>query len=347
MFEDSNVVLFAGSGGELFARRMCAYMNKKLGKSEAFKFSDGNTFVRVLDSVRDRNVYFVQPIGNQPNDEFTEILFFADALKRSNALSVTLVMPYFGYAKGDKKDEPRVSIRARVCAEAMELAGCDRFITMDLHSPQVQGFFKRPMDHLYAMPMLCEYARRRLDLSNAVVVSPDAGYAKQARKFGTWLNLPVAIGDKQRQDHSENAEVLEVLGKVKGRDALIVDDFSTSGGTLKNVADALRSQGVGRVWAMLSHNIVSEKGVKLLDSSCIEEIISTDTLHNPHIIGHDKFKTVSVAPMFAETIIRYHNSQSINTMFTKLDEDIVSAGLELARYDVDAMAEQERIKFGD
>ena len=334
MFEDSNVALFAGSGGELFARRMCAYMNMKLGRSEAFKFSDGNTFVRVQDSVRDRNVYLVQPIGNKPNDEFTEILFFVDALKRSNALAVTLAMPYFGYAKGDKKDEPRVSIRARVCAESMELAGCDRFITMDLHSPQVQGFFKRPMDHLYAMPMLCEYAKRKIDISNAVIVSPDAGYAKQARKFGKWLELPVAIGDKQRLDHTEHAEVLEVLGQVSGRDALIVDDFSTSGGTLKTVADALRRQGANHIHAMLSHNIISKEGVDLLNESCIEQIISTDTLYNENIVGHTKFKTVSVAPMFAETIIRYHNSQSINTMFTMLDEAIVDAGMELAQLDL-------------
>ena len=337
VLEDSNVLLFAGSGGELFGRRMCRYMNKKLGRSEAFKFSDGNTFVRVQDSVRDRSVYLVQPIGNQPNDEFAEILFFVDALKRSNALAVTLVMPYFGYAKGDKKDEPRVSIRARVCAESMELAGCDRFITMDLHSPQVQGFFKRPMDHLYAMPMLCEYAKRKFNLENTVVVSPDAGYAKQARKFGIWLNLPVAIGDKQRTDHSENAEVLTILGDVEGKDILIVDDFSTSGGTLNNVAKALRKHGAGKIRAMLSHNIVSPEGVELLNNSVIEEIISTDTLFNDNITGHPKFKTVSVAPMFAETVIRYHKSQSINTMFTALEKGIVDAGLELAEMDLESL----------
>ena len=329
MFADSNIAVFAGSGGHAFAERMCRYMGRRVGASQVVRFSDGNTFVRVNESVRDRNVYFVQPIGMNPNDEFVEILFFVDALKRSNALSVTLVMPYFGYAKGDKKDEPRVSIRARVCAESMELAGCDRFITMDLHSPQVQGFFKRPMDHLYAMPMLCETMKRE-DLSNTVVVSPDAGFAKQARKFGAVLNLPVAIGDKQRTDHSENPQVLEILGDVDGKNALIVDDFTTSGGTLVNLAYALKANGAKRIRALLSHNIVSAQGVKLIDDSPIDQVLSTDTVINPHICGHPKFRTVSVAPMFAETVIRFYNSQSINAMFSSLPEDIVQAGIDLA-----------------
>lgn len=329
VFEDSNVAVFAGSGGHAFAERMCRYMGQKLGSSQVIRFSDGNTFVRINESVRDRNVYFVQPIGTSPNDEFVEILFFVDALKRSNALSVTLVMPYFGYAKGDKKDEPRVSIRARVCAESMELAGCDRFITMDLHSPQVQGFFKKPMDHLYAMPMLCQVIQRE-DLSNTVVVSPDAGFAKQARRYANKLGLPVAIGDKTRFDHSENPELLEILGHVEGKDALIVDDFTTSGGTLVNVAKALQQRGVRSIKAMLSHNIISKAGVDLINSSPIDEVISTDTVYNPNVIGQPKFRMVSVAPIFGETIIRYHNAQSINSMFDQLPQKIVDDGIRLA-----------------
>ena len=331
LFQDSNIAVFAGSGGYAFAERMCRFMGLKLGSSQVIRFSDGNTFVRVNESVRDRHVYLVQPIGTNPNDEFVEILFFVDALKRSNALTVTLVMPYFGYAKGDKKDEPRVSIRARVCAETMELAGCDRFTTMDLHSPQVQGFFKRPMDHLYAMPMLCETAIRSFDMSNCVVVSPDAGFAKQARKFGAWLNAPIAIGDKQRTDHSENAQVLDILGDVEGKDCMIVDDFTTSGGTLVNVAHALKAKGGRTIRAMLSHNIISKQGVELINNSPIDSVMSTDTIYNPNIVGQDKFQMVSVAPMFAETIIRYYNVQSINEMFTKLPSHIVDAGIELAK----------------
>ena len=331
MFQDTNIAVFAGSGGYAFAERMCRYMGSKLGSSQVIRFSDGNIFVRINETVRDRHVYLVQPIGTNPNDEFVEILFFADALKRSNAVSVTLVIPYFGYAKGDKKDEPRVSIRARVCAESMELAGCDRFITMDLHSPQVQGFFKRPMDHLYAMPMLCETIKQRFDLTNGVIVSPDSGFAKQARKFAAWLKLPVAIGDKTRTDHSENAKVLEVLGDVEGKDCLIVDDFTTSGGTLVNVAMALKARGAKKICAMLSHNIISKQGVELINQSPIDMVLSTDTIVNNNIIDQPKFEMVSVAPMFAETIIRFYNTQSINDMFTMLPEHIVKAGIDLAK----------------
>ena len=306
MFETANISIFAGSGGRTFAERMCAYMGKPLGSSEVITFSEGNTFVRINETVRDRDVFLVQPIGMHSNDAFVEILFWMDAFKRSSALSCTLIMPYFGYGKGDKKDEPRVSIRARVCAESMELAGADRFVTMDLHAPQLQGFFKRPMDHLYAMPMLTEVIKRE-HIENAVIVSPDAGFAKQARKFADALHLPIAIGDKTRADHSENA-----------------------GGTLVNLAETLRARGAKEIVALLSHNIISEKGVERVNNSPIKRIYSTDTVENPNIIGQEKFHTVSVAPMFAETIMRYYNYQSVNSMFSKLPENVVEAGFTLA-----------------
>ena len=326
MFDNANVSIFAGSSGRIFAERMCSYMGKTLGSCEVITFSEGNTFVRVNESVRDRNVLLVQPIGMSSNNEFVEILFWMDAFKRANAATVTLVMPYFGYGKGDKKDEPRVSIRARVCAECMELAGADRFVTMDLHAPQLHGFFKRPMDHMYAIPMLTEVAKR-VGTENAVVVSPDAGYAKQARKFADVLHLPIAIGDKSRADHTENAEVLEVIGDVKGKNCIITDDFTISGGTLVNLANVLKDRGAKDIIAMLSHNIISPRGVEKINASPIKCVYSTDTVENPNIIGQPKFKTVSVAPMFAETIMRYYNYQSISSMFTKLPDEMVEAGL--------------------
>ena len=325
MFETANISIFAGSGGRTFAERMCSYMNKPLGSCEVIKFSEGNTFVRINETVRDRDVFLVQPIGMNSNDEFVEILFWMDAFKRSSALSCTLIMPYFGYGKGDKKDEPRVSIRARVCAECMELAGADRFVTMDLHAPQLQGFFKRPMDHLFAMPMLTEVIKR-MNTENAVIVSPDAGFAKQARKFADALNLPIAIGDKTRTDHHENAQVLEVIGDVKGKDCLIVDDFTISGGTLVNLAESLIKRGAKDIYAFLSHNIVSPQGVASINKSPIRMVYSTDTVDNPNIVGQPKFRTVSVAPMFAETVMRYYNYQSVNSMFYELPEKVVSAG---------------------
>lgn len=324
----NDAMIFAGSTGKVFAERMCSYMNKPLSSSEVFTFSEGNTFVRINESVRDREVFLVQPIALHSNSELVEILFWCDAFKRANARTVTLIMPYFGYGKGDKKDEPRVSIRARVCAECMELAGADRFVTMDLHAPQLQGFFKRPVDHLYAQPMLKEVIAR-VGTDNMVVVSPDAGYAKQARKFAASLNLPVAIGDKNRSDHTENAEVLEVIGKVKGKNCLIVDDFTISGGTLVNLAMALKERGALEITAMLSHNCISAYGVQRINQSPITTVYSTDTIFNPNIIGQPRFKTVSVAPMFAETVMRYYEHSSVNQMFSQLPDHVVEAGLEL------------------
>lgn len=322
MFNSAKI--FAGSGGQVFAERMCAYMGKALSSSEVITFSEGNTFVRINESVRDCDVFLVQPIGMQSNNEFVEILFWMDAFKRANAHTVTLVMPYFGYAKGDKKDEPRASIRARVCAECMELAGADRIMVMDLHASQVQGFFKRPMDHLYAMPVLVEYIKT-LNLENTVVVSPDAGYAKQARRFGAALNLPVAIGDKQRTDHTENAEVLEIIGEVEGKNALIVDDFSISGGTLINLAKNLKARGAKKIIAALSHNILSEKGVERIEASPIDLVVSTDTVFNVNTKDHPRFKTLSVAPIFAESIKRYHNFESLNDLSYRLPADLFKA----------------------
>ena len=326
MFETANISIFAGSGGRTFAECMCSYMGKPLGSSEVITFSEGNTFVRVNETVRDRDIFLVQPIGMRSNDEFVEILFWMDAFKRASANSVTLIMPYFGYGKGDKKDEPRVSIRARVCAECMELAGADRFVTMDLHAQQLQGFFKRPMDHLYAAPMLAEVFKR-VGTENTVVVSPDAGYAQAARKFADTLNLPIAIGDKTRTDHHENAQVLEVIGDVKDKNCLIVDDFTISGGTLVNLAESLKARGALDITAMLSHNIISARGVEKINASPIQMVYSTDTVENPNIIGQPKFRTVSVAPFFAENIMRYYNYQSVNSMFSQLPEKVVSAGI--------------------
>lgn len=327
MFNSAKI--FAGSGGQVFAERMCAYMGKTLSSCEVITFSEGNTFVRINESVRDCDVFLVQPIGMHSNNEFVEIPFWMDAFKRANAHTVTLVMPYFGYAKGDKKDEPRVSIRARVCAECMELAGADRFVTMDLHAQQIQGFFKRPMDHLYAQPILTEVIKR-VGIENTVVVSPDAGYAKQARKFAASLNLPVAIGDKNRTDHSETAEVLEIIGDVKGKNCLIVDDFTISGGTLVDLAKGLKARGALDINCMLSHNIISAKGVEKLNASPINAIYSTDTVYNPNIVGQEKFKTISVAPMFAETIMRYYKHDSINQMFSQLPEHVTESCIKLA-----------------
>lgn len=321
-----DIKIFAGSSGVAFAKKMCTYLGADLGASEVIHFSDGNIFIRIKETVRDKDVYVVLPIGLDPNNELVELLFWMDSFKRASASSVTAIIPYFGYAKGDKKDEPRVSIRARVCADCLETAGADRVITMDLHSAQVQGFFKIPVDHLLSLPILCEYIKGMDIMEDLVVVSPDAGFAKTARKYADYLKLPVAIGDKTRTGHDENAQILELIGNVEGKNCMIVDDFSISGGTLIDVANMLKARGAKRIVAVLGHIMLREKGVKAINESPIETVISTDSVENPFIVGHNKFQTVSVAPLFAEAVYRIHERESVSTLFStvpqKLKDDL-------------------------
>lgn len=320
----SDIKIYAGSSGGEFAEKICRYLGIELGKSKVITFSEGNTYVKIEETVRENNVYLVQSIGLRPNDEFVEILFWLDALKRASASNVTLIMPYFSYAKGDKKDEPRVSIRGRVCAECIELAGADRIVTMDLHSPQIQGFFKRPVDHLFAMPILCEYIKS-MNIDNPVIVSPDSGFAKDARKFGKYLGASVAIGDKEREGHDENAKIIEIIGDVEGKNAIIVDDFSISGGTLVDLAYSLKEKGVKRVIACLSHVLLNAKGVQKLEESPIELLITTDSVNNPYIKDSSKIKVISAAPIFAEAISRIDRKESLSPLFDEVPKTVLES----------------------
>src|SRR5271167_1766422 len=266
--------VFAGSSSKGLARAICERLNVELARSETHVFSEGNLFVRILENVRGRDVFLVQGTGFPANDNFVELLFWIDAFKRASAASVTAVIPYFSYAKGDKKDEPRVSIRARVCADAIEAAGVDRVVTLDLHAPQVQGFFKVPVDDLYALPVLCEAISAKA-LPNLVVVAPDAGFAKKARQWAERLNVPLAIADKRRVDHSETAEVVELIGSVEGRTALIVDDFTISGGTLADAARVLVERGASSVYAAVSHGLLAGVAMDRIDRSPIKTLFMT------------------------------------------------------------------------
>jgi ribose-phosphate pyrophosphokinase len=324
----SDVRIFAGSSGRPFAERMCAYLGVPLRPSETIVFSEGNTYVKIGEHVRDEEVYLVQPIGaaGRANDDFAEILFWMDAFKRSGAKYATAVVPYFSYAKGDKKDEPRVSIRARVVAESLELAGADRIVTMDLHAPQIQGFFKKPVDHLLARPLLAAYVRS-LGLEDLVVVAPDAGYAKNARKFASCLGLPVAIADKTRSCHDERAEILDVMGQVKGRNALIVDDFSISGGTVAELAAALKRKGALRVFACLTHLPLSEAGARRIEDSDLEFLVATDTVPPRSALNPERFRIVSAAPLFAEAVRRMAERRAIGDLMDELPPGMLEASL--------------------
>ena len=305
--------IFSGSASRSLAEKIVGYLGVSLGSSETYHFSDGNTFVRINETVRGDDIYLIQTIGRKPNDEFMELLFWVDAFKRASANSVTAIMPFFGYAKGDKKDEPRVSIRARVCADALEAAGVDRAVAMDLHSPQIQGFFHVPVDHLYAMTELCRPIQ--VTAGNTVVVSPDVGFAKRARAYAEFLGAAVAIGDKMRLDHRERAEVLEIIGDVEGREALIVDDFTISGVTLAEIAAALARKGARRIRACVSHCLLDGQGLSVIEDSPIEELIVTDTVDNEALETCPKIKIVTVAGLLGEALRRIHCRDSVSALF--------------------------------
>jgi ribose-phosphate pyrophosphokinase len=311
---EDDFVLLAGSASRKLGQAIADYLDCPLGASETMRFSEGNLFVRVLENVRGRDVFMVQGTAFPANDNFMELLFWIDALKRASAASVTAVIPYFSYAKGDKKDEPRVSIRARVCADAIEAAGADRIVTLDLHAPQVQGFFKVPVDDLYALPVLCDaIAAKRLE--DLVVVAPDAGYAKKARAWADRLQAPTAIADKRRVDHSETAEIMELIGSVDGRTALIVDDFTITAGTLVDAARVLTERGAKSVYAAVSHGLLAGDANRRLDDSPIERLFMTDSVETQPSPHSPKVETVSVAPLFGEAIRRIFRRESISDLF--------------------------------
>ncbi len=311
---DDDPLIFAGSASRFLGQEVAEYLGLPLGRGEVLRFSEGNLFVRVLENVRGRQVYLVQGTVFPANDQFMELLFWIDALKRASAMSVTAVLPYFSYAKGDKKDEPRVSIRARVCADAIEAAGADRVVTMDLHAPQVQGFFHIPVDDLYALPVLCEAIEQKA-FPNLVVVSPDSGFVAKARKFAKRFHAPLAVADKERVDHTEQAEILSIIGDVRDRTALLVDDFVISGGTLVQAAIALKEFGANSVYAAVTHGVFADQTIEALDDSPIELLFVTNTVEPRTEVLSPKVEVVSVGPLLGEAIRRIHQRESISVLF--------------------------------
>ena len=314
--KEPEVMVFGGSASRALTVRICKHLGVAVRAGEVHRFSEGNIFVRVGENVRGREVYLVQSTAFPVNDNFMELLFWIDAFKRASAATVTVVMPYFSYAKGDKKDEPRVSIRARVCADAIEAAGADRVVTMDLHAPQIQGFFKIPVDDLYALPVLCDAIKRHA-ISDLVVVAPDAGFAKKARSYADYLGVSLAIAEKRRKSHDEKAETLELIGDVRGKTALLVDDFTISAGTLADAANKLVERGASAVMAMVTHGVFSVGAKAKIDASGIQKLLITDTIETQPETLSSKVEVVSVAPLFGEAIRRIHDRQSISVLFEK------------------------------
>lgn len=314
MPQKNNTAVIIGSACPSLGKSICEHLGIQPTQSEVLTFSEGNTFVRALESVRGKDCYIIQGVCFPVDKNFMELMFWVDALKLASAAKVTAVIPFFSYAKGDKKDEPRVSIRARVCADALEAAGIDRVLAMDLHSPQIQGFFRKPVDHLNARGVLADYFRK-LDLSDWVVASADVGYGKNAFKFGQELGCPVVIGNKIRKDHSENAQVWNIVGDVKDKNMLIVDDIIFTGGSLIAMAQAARAQGAKKIVAAVTHGVLTAGAMKKVDASIIDELVITDSVEYRFEKLSPKVKIVSVAPLFAEAIRHIHDNESVSELF--------------------------------
>ncbi|WP_437206642.1 ribose-phosphate diphosphokinase [Planctomicrobium sp. SH664] len=313
------LALLAGSANKILAQRVADQLGVRLTPCEAHYFSEGNVFVRILENVRGRDCYIIQGTHQPVNDNFMELLFWVDALKRASAQQVTAVVPFFSYAKGDKKDEPRVSIRARVCADCIEAAGADRCLMMDLHTPQIQGFFHIPVDHLYARYVICDHIRT-LNIPNLVVCSPDVGFAKSASAYANYLGAPVVIGNKTRRDHTERAQVLELIGDVRNKNVLIVDDFTISGGTLIAMADLLKERGANDIYAAVSHGALSKGVAPKIAASQIKQLFMTDTIERQHDPLPHNISVVSVAKLFAEAIQSIHDRTSVSQLFPDTPE---------------------------
>jgi ribose-phosphate pyrophosphokinase len=301
---------------------VCHVLDHPVGQVRLRTFSDGAIEVKLEQNVRGRDVFIVQSGNSNPNDHLMELLFLIDAARRASARSVTAVLPFFPYGKGDKKDEPRVSIRARVVADAIEVTGADRVLTMDLHAGQIQGFFHVPVDNLYALPVLAEEIIRLVRdgrVERPVVVAPDAGRGPLAREFLRRLSsieAGVAIGDKVRPERDERSEVTALLGDVRGRDAILVDDIIFTGGTLANMAHAVADAGARSVRAAVTHGLFTANAVALLCASPLVEVIVTDTVPlPPEALNEPRIRQVSVAPLFAEAIRSIVEETSISRLF--------------------------------
>ncbi|RZA18377.1 MAG: ribose-phosphate pyrophosphokinase [Proteobacteria bacterium] len=313
--QGKEIAVIIGSASPELGKNICKHLDIKPTESEVITFSEGNTFVRILENVRGKDTYVIQGVHYPVDRNFMELLFWIDALKLASAAKVTAVIPFFSYAKGDKKDEPRVSIRARVCLDALEAAGADRVVTMDLHSPQIQGFFRKPVDHLFARSAINTYFSRLIKPDEWVVASADVGYGKNAFKFGQELGLPVVIGNKIRKDHSENAQIWNIVGDVAGKNVLIVDDIIFTGGSLIAMAQAAKNQGAKDIYAAVTHGVLTQSAQQKLSDSVIKEVIITDTVEYRFEPLSSKIKVVTVAPLFAEAISRIHNNESISALF--------------------------------
>jgi ribose-phosphate pyrophosphokinase len=310
------IKVFCGNAHPALAQSVCDYLEIPLGKIEVFEFSNENIFVRILENVRERDVFIIQPLSTPVNKNLVELLIMIDAFKRASAERITAVTPYYGYGRTDKKDQPRVPITARLIADLITTAGANRLLTVDLHAAQIQGFFNIPVDELTALFILSDYWKNK-NLKDVVVVATDIGISKRARDLAEKLNAPLAIIEKRRLGNEDATETLNIIGEVKGKHAITVDDEIDTAGSLVNAVDALLKNGALEVYSCCTHPVFSGPAIDRISKSKVKELVVTDTIP---VNGSKKLGKVTVlpmAPLLGEAIHRIHTGMSVGAMFAE------------------------------
>jgi len=306
--------VFCGNANPVLAKAVTEYLKIPLGKCEVFQFSNENIFVRILENVRSRDTFVIQPFSSPVNNNLVEMLIMIDALKRASAGRITAVVPYYGYGRTDKKDQPRVPITARLIADLLTVAGANRLLTVDLHAEQIQGFFNIPVDELTALNILSGYFRKK-KLDNLVIVATDIGITKKARDMAHKLNTPLAIMEKRRIGNKDQIETLNVIGDVKDKTALTVDDEIDTGGSLVNTVSTLIDRGAREVYSCCSHPVFSGQAISRIAASPVKEVVVTDTVPLNDDKKIQKITVLPIAPLLGEAIHRIHTGQSVGALF--------------------------------
>ena len=312
LFEDLKV--FSGNAHRGLAKDICSYLGVSLGACDVFKFSNDQTFVKILENIREKDVFLVQTLSAPVNDHLMELLIMIDAARRASAGRITVVIPYYAYGRTDKKDQPRVAITARLIADFLSVSGADRVLTMNLHAGQIQGFFNIPLDELTAIPMLAADFKER-GITDPVVVATDVGAAKRARDMADHLGAPIAIIEKRRSGNDEKAEAANLIGNVEGRAALIVDDEIDTGGTVTAAAEILSRHGADGIYCSVVHPLLSGSAASRLADSPLRELLVTDTLPISDEKRIDRLRVLPIASLLGEAIHRIHSGLSIGAMF--------------------------------
>lgn len=305
--------IFTGNSNIKLAEAIAERMGKPLGKCTVKKFSDGEISVNIQETVRGIDCYVIQPTSNPVNDNLMEMLIMIDAMKRASAGRINAVIPYYGYARQDRKAKPRDPITSKLVADLLVAAGADRIVTMDLHAAQIQGYFNIPVDHLLGLPILIDYWKNK-GMEDLIIVSPDHGSVTRARNLAEPLNVPIAIVDKRRPEPNKS-EIMNIIGDIKGKNCILIDDMIDTAGTICNAAEALLNLGAKSVSACATHAVLSGPAIERLEKSSLDEVVLLDTIPLSEDKIIDKFKILSVAPLFAEAMSRIHNNDSVSKMF--------------------------------